>query len=119
MTAPSGGRIVAIKQGDALTYERKEAKVMYLVVHHRVINREKFLATDPQDIGGNAPAGVEVRTSSRLGMRPPPIVCGRRSRSTRFAATSIRLLARSVENTYFEVDAASAMGLPVTASAGA
>jgi hypothetical protein len=31
---------------------------MYLVVHHHVINREKFLATDPRGIGGNAPPGV-------------------------------------------------------------
>jgi hypothetical protein len=34
---------------------------MYVVVHHRVTDREKFLATSPEQIGGNAPAGVQVR----------------------------------------------------------
>jgi hypothetical protein len=34
---------------------------MYVVVHHRVTDGEKFLATSPQEIGGNAPTGVQVR----------------------------------------------------------
>ena len=33
---------------------------MYFVVHHRVVDREKFLVTDPKDIGGNAPPGAQV-----------------------------------------------------------
>ena len=34
---------------------------MLIVVHHRVTDREGFLATDPKDIGDNAPAGVIVK----------------------------------------------------------
>jgi hypothetical protein len=32
----------------------KEAQLMFVVVHHCVVDREKFLATDPRHIGGIA-----------------------------------------------------------------
>ena len=70
---------------------------MHVVVHHRVIDREKFLATDPQDIAGNAPpgvAGASLPTCSRRVRRRLPVGDG--SHSTRFATISIRPRAGSV-----------------------
>ena len=92
---------------------------MYLVVHHRVINREKFLATDPQDIGGNAPPGVEVRHF--LPARDASAAdCLWEAESLDALRSYLDPATReSCRNTYFEVDAASAVGVPVSASAGA
>jgi hypothetical protein len=92
---------------------------MYLVVHHRVVDREKFLETDPRDIGGNAPPGVKVfhflpaqdasaadclwEADSLDALREylDPATCG------------------VCENTYFEVDSQLAMGVPESAPAWA
>ena len=38
---------------------------MYVVVHHRVIDRDNFLATDPREIAGNVPPG-----DTTYGFRP-------------------------------------------------
>ena len=87
---------------------------MYYVVHHRVFDRERFLATDPRDIGGNAPDGVTAfhflpATDSSAA-------------DCLWEADSLDVLRDyldpatrdSCENTYFEVDAQHAMGMPAT-----
>jgi hypothetical protein len=92
---------------------------MYLVVHHLVIDREKFLATNPQDIRGNAPPGVEVRHF--LPARDASAAdCLWKADSLDTLRDYLDPALRGIcENTYFEVDAKSAMGLPETASVGA
>ena len=85
---------------------------MYLVVHHRVVDREQFLRTDPRDIGGNAPAGVDV-----IHFLPARDASGA---DCLWKADSLDALrdyldpaTRGIcENTYFEVDAKLAKGLP-------
>jgi hypothetical protein len=85
---------------------------MYVVVHHRVTDREKFLATSPREIGGNAPTGVQV-----------PHFLPARDASAADCLWEVESLdalrdyldpaTRDIsENTYFEVDSESAMGPP-------
>jgi hypothetical protein len=92
---------------------------MYLVVHHRVTDREKFLATDPRDIGGNAPPGVIVRHF--LPARDASAAdCLWEAGSLDALRDYLDPATRGIsENTYFEVDSVLAMGLPQPASAGA
>jgi hypothetical protein len=90
---------------------------MYFVVHHRVVDREKFLASDPRDIGGNAPEGVQV-----FHFLP---AADASAADCLWEADSLGVLrdyldpaTRGIcENTYFEVDSRLAMGVPQTASA--
>jgi hypothetical protein len=90
---------------------------MYLVVHHHVIDREKFLATDPHDIRGNAPPGVEVRHFLPA-QDASAADCLWKAESLDALRDYLDPALRGIcENTYFEVDAKSAMGLPETASA--
>lgn len=92
---------------------------MYFVVHHQVVDREKFLDTDPKDIGGNAPPGVQVfhflpaRDASAAD-------CLWEADSLDALRDYLDPATRGVsENTYFEVDSRLAMGIPATASAWA
>lgn len=88
---------------------------MYVVVHHRVIDRDKFLATDPKDIAGNAPARVEA-----LHFLPAQDAS---AADCLWQADSLDTLRDYLdpatrgfcENTYFEVDSNFAMGLPKAA----
>lgn len=90
---------------------------MFVVVHHSVVDREKFLATDPQDIGGNAPSGVQV--SHFLPARDASAAdCLWETESLVTLRDYLDPALRGIcENTYFEVDPKLAMGLPETAAA--
>jgi hypothetical protein len=89
---------------------------MYFVVHHQVVDREKFLATDPRDIGGNAPQGVQV-----FYFLP---AADASAADCLWEADSLDALrdyldpaTRGIcENMYFEVDSNLAMGVPHTVS---
>jgi hypothetical protein len=108
MTGAETGRIV----GRVLQSHEQEARVMYLVVHHRVVDRAKFLATDPKDIGGGAPAGVEV--CHFLPARDASAAdCLWQAESLEVLRGYLDPATRGIcENSYFEVDAQAAMGLP-------
>jgi hypothetical protein len=95
--------------------ETKEG-AMDVVVHHRVIDREKFLATDPQDIAGNAPAGAQVRHF--LPARDASVVdCLWETESVDTLRDYLDPATRGIcQNTYFEVDSESAFGLPQRAA---
>jgi hypothetical protein len=88
---------------------------MYYVVHHRVVDREKFLVTDPDDIGGNAPPGVQV-----FHFLPASDAS---AADCLWEADSLDQLRDYLdpatrgfcENTYFEVDATHAKGMPASA----
>ena len=92
---------------------------MYVVVHHRIIDQEKFLATDPQQIAGNAPPGVHVRHF--LPARDASAAdCLWSTDSLDALRDYLDPATRGMaENTYFEVDSGFAMGLTETASASA
>jgi hypothetical protein len=85
---------------------------MYLVVHHRVIDRERFLATDPKDIGGNAPAGAVVRHFLPAADASAADCLWEADSLDTLRAYLDPATRDSCENTYFEVDAKAAMGLP-------
>ena len=91
---------------------------MYLVVHHRVVDREKFLATDPRDIAGNAPRGAAVRWF--LPARDASAAdCLWEADSLQALRGYLDPATRGIcENTYFEVDSGFAMGLQPTAPVG-
>jgi hypothetical protein len=90
---------------------------MYVVVHHRVTDREKFLATSPEQIGGNAPAGVQVRHF--LPARDASAAdCLWEVESLAALRAYLDPATRDIsENTYFEVDSEHALGLPQSALA--
>ena len=92
---------------------------MHVVVHHRVIDRERFLATDPHDIAANAPPGATVRHF--LPARDASAAdCLWESRSLDALRDYLDPATRGVcQNTYFEVAPESALGLPEPASASA
>jgi hypothetical protein len=92
---------------------------MYLVVHHKVSDRDKFFASDPRDLAGNAPPGVDL-----FHFLPAKDAS---AADCLWQADSLDALrnylepatAGITENTYFEVDSVSAMGLPETTVARA
>jgi hypothetical protein len=92
----SASALSIVETSRSMKYEAKEGHIMYAIVHHRVMDREKFLATDPQDIAGKRRLVYRCVSSFRLEMHPPPIACGRPSRLKRFATISIRSRAGSV-----------------------
>jgi hypothetical protein len=88
---------------------------MYFVVHHHVVDREKFLATDPKDVAGNAPAGVDV-FHFLPASDASAADCLWEAESLDVLRDYLDPALRGVcENTYFEVDANHAMGLPTAA----
>jgi hypothetical protein len=84
---------------------------MYVVVHHRVTDREKFLATDPQVIAGNAPSGVALHHF--LPSRDASAAdCLWEPESLDALRDYLDPATRGItQNTYFEVDSDSALGL--------
>ena len=90
---------------------------MHYVVHHRVVDSEKFLATDPKDIGGNAPSGVEV-FHFLPAQDASAADCLWEAPSLDVLRAYLDPATRGIcENTYFEVDSNAAMGIPETATA--
>ena len=92
---------------------------MHVVVHHRVIDRERFLATDPQDIAAGAPPGAKARQF--LPARDASGAdCLWESESLDAIRDYLDRATRGIcQNTYFEVASESALGLPDPASANA
>jgi hypothetical protein len=92
---------------------------MHVVVQHRITDPEKFYSASAEEVAGGGPPGVQGRQffPSQEGSAA---VC-------LWEAPSIEALrdyldpatAGMSENTYYEVDAERAMGLPETAAAGA
>ena len=88
---------------------------MYFVVHHRVVDREKFLVTDPKDIGGNAPPGAQV-FHFLPASDASAADCLWEADSLKTLRDYLDPATRGVsENTYFEVDASHAKGMPAAA----
>jgi hypothetical protein len=92
---------------------------MHVVVHHRVTDREKFLATDPQDIAANAPPDAKVHQF--LPARDASAAdCLWESESPDALRDYLDAATRGFcQNTYFEVASETALGLPTPASASA
>ena len=92
---------------------------MHLVVQHRINDPERFFSGDPQEIAANAPDGVQARQFFPAQDRSVAVCLWEGD-----SVDAVREYVDSVtgdasENTYFEVNAEYAMGLPETAAAGA
>lgn len=89
---------------------------MHVVVHHRITDRDKFLATDPQDIAGNSPPGARV-----LFFLPARDTSAADCLWEAESADELRgyldaATSGICQNTYFEVASESALGLPTNAA---
>ena len=92
---------------------------MQVVVIHRITDPEKFFSANAEEVAGGGPPGVQGRQFFPA-KEGSSAVC-------LWEADSIDSLrnyldpatAGMSENTYFEVDAERAMGLPEAAAAGA
>jgi hypothetical protein len=92
---------------------------MLYVVHHRVVDRDKFLETDPRDIGGNAPSGVKV-FQFLPASDASAADCLWEADSLDALRDYLDPATRGIcENTYFQVDSRTAMGVPESAPAWA
>jgi hypothetical protein len=92
---------------------------MNIVVQHRITDPEKFLSMDAQEIGTGGPPGVQVRQF--LPAQDASVaVCLWEADSIESVRDYLDPATEGVaENTYYEVDAERAMGLPESAAAGA
>ena len=92
---------------------------MNVVVQHRIIDSEKFNSMDAGEIGNGGPPGVQVRQFFPS-QDSSVAVCLWEAPSIDAVRDYLDPVTEGVaENTYFEVDAERAMGLPETAAAGA
>jgi hypothetical protein len=102
---------------DSIRHDRRST--MHVIVHHRITDRDKFLATDPGDIAGNAPPDAQVRYF--LPARDASAAdCLWEAESVGQLRDYLDAATRGIcENTYFEVASESALGLPETATSAA
>ena len=92
---------------------------MHVVAIHRITDPEKFFSMDAEEVAGGGPPGVQGRQFFPS--------TDRSQAACLWEADSVDALrdyldpatAGVSENTYFEVDAERAMGLPEAAAAGA
>ena len=92
---------------------------MNVVVQHRIIDPEKFNSMDAGEIGSGGPPGVQVRQFFPA-QDSSVAVCLWEAPSIDAVRDYLDPATEGVaENTYFEVDAERAMGLPETAAASA
>ena len=92
---------------------------MYVVVQHRITDPEQFFSGDPEEVTANAPAGVQGRQFFPAQDRSVAVCLweGDSIDAVRDYVDSVT--GDASENTYFEVNAEYAMGLPEAAAAGA
>ena len=92
---------------------------MHIVAYHRILDPEKFFSMNAEEVAGGGPPGVQGRQFFPSTDRSSAVCL--------WEADSIDTLrdyldpatAGVAENSYFEVDASIAMGLPQEAAAGA
>ncbi|MFN2616919.1 MAG: hypothetical protein ABR581_07310 [Thermoleophilaceae bacterium] len=92
---------------------------MNVVVKHRITDPEQFFSGDPEEIAANAPDGVEAKQFFPSVDRSEAVCLwgGPSIDAVREYIDSVT--GDSAENTYFEVSAEFAMGLPEAAGASA
>jgi hypothetical protein len=92
---------------------------MHVVAIHRITDPEKFFSMNAEEVAGGGPPGVQGRQffSAKEGSTA---VCLWEADSIDSLRNYLDPATAGVsENTYFEVDAERAMGLPEAAAAGA
>ena len=92
---------------------------MNVVVQHRITDREKFLSMDAQEVAGGGPPGVKA-VQFFPSQDASVAVCLWEADSIDSVRDYLDPATEGVaENTYFEVDAERAMGIPEAAASGA
>ena len=92
---------------------------MFVVVQHRITDPEKFFSADAQEIAGGGPPGVQGRQFFPSDDRSTAVCLWETDSIDTLRGYLDPATEGASENTYFEVNAESAMGLPEAAAAGA
>ena len=90
---------------------------MHVVVEHRITDSEKFASIDAGEIGGGGPPGSQVRQFFPYKDGSAAICLWETQSLDALRDYLDPATAGATENSYFEVDSESAMGLPETAAA--
>ena len=92
---------------------------MHVAVQHRISDPEEFFSTDAQEVADNAPAGVQPRQFFPSTDRSSAVCLWEGDSIDAVRSYIDSVTGDSSQNTYFEVDAELAMGLPEAATASA
>lgn len=92
---------------------------MQVVVQHRITNPEQFFSGDPQEIAEGAPSGVRGRQFFPSQDRSAAVCLWEGDSIDDVREYVDSVTGDSSQNTYFEVNAEYAMGLPEAASTSA
>ena len=92
---------------------------MFVVVQHRITDPEKFFSADAQEIAGGGPPGVQGRQFLPSDDRSTAVCLWETDSIDTLRGYLEPATEGASENTYFEVNAEYAMGLPEAAAAGA
>ena len=92
---------------------------MHVAVRRRISDPEEFFSTDAQEVADNAPAGVQPRQFFPSTDRSAAVCLWEGDSIDAVRSYVDSVTGDSSQNTYFEVDAELAMGLPEAATASA
>ena len=92
---------------------------MQIVVQHRITDPEKFASTDPEEVVGSAPSGVEAKQFYPSADGTAAVCLWQADSIDTLRSFLDPATEGMAENSYFEVSTERAMGLPETAAAGA
>ena len=92
---------------------------MQVVVQHRISDPEEFFSADAQEVAENAPSGVQARQFFPSQDRSTAVCLWEGDSIDAVRSYVDSVTGDSSQNTYFEVDAELAMGLPEAATASA
>ena len=92
---------------------------MQVAVQHRISDPERFFSTDAQEVAENAPPGVQARQFFPSSDHSAAVCLWEGDSVDAVRSYVDSVTGDSSQNTYFEVDAELAMGLPEAASASA
>ncbi len=92
---------------------------MNVVVQHRITDQEKFASMDAEEVAGGGPPGTQLRQFAASKDSSMAFCLWDADSVDNLRSYLDPATAGVAENSYFEIDAETAVGLPETASAGA
>ena len=92
---------------------------MHVAVQHRINDPEEFFSADAQEVAESAPSGVQARQFFPSQDRSTAVCLWEGDSIDAVRSYVDSVTGDSSQNTYFEVDAELAMGLPEAATASA
>ena len=92
---------------------------MHVAVQHRIRDPEEFFSADAQEVAESAPSGVQARQFFSSQDRSTAVCLWEGDSIDAVRSYVDSVTGDSSQNTYFEVDAELAVGLPEAATASA